>query len=94
MESIAPLPDSFQEPDPECAMQFILRDNGELNINMAVERDWDLEEKSIDFSYITYRLNEDGQWEYVEEQMGYYEVQFSGGGRWDYIEELYKDMIR
>lgn len=90
VERLAPLPDSWKEPDGVSAMQFILRDNGELNINMAVERDWDSEERCVDFSYITYRLNEDSQWEYVEEQIGYYEVQFGGGKRWDYIEELYK----
>lgn len=89
VEQIAPLPASFDEIAPDSIKQFILRDNGELNINMAVESEWG-EEKNIDFSYITYRLNEDGQWEYVEEQMGYYEIQFSGGERWNYVEELYQ----
>ena len=61
MERIASLPDSFDEAASESIKQFILRDNGELNINMAVESgdmdgEWD-----INFSYITYRLNEDGQ---------------------------------
>lgn len=89
VERIAPLPGSFDEAAGDSIEQFILRDNGELNVNMAVEYgdadgEWD-----IDFSYITYRLDEDGQWEYVEQQMGYYEIQFSGGSRWDYIEGLY-----
>ena len=90
VERIAPLPDSFDEKAPGDIKQFILRDNGELNVNMAVEfgeadGEWD-----INFSCITYRLNGDGVWEYVEEQMGYYQIQFSGDSCWSYIEELYQ----
>ncbi|MDE6925488.1 MAG: hypothetical protein K2P59_09570 [Acetatifactor sp.] len=91
VERIAPLPDSFDEAAVGSIQQFILRENGELNINMAVEHGESEGERNIDFSYITYRLNKDGQWEYVEEQMGYYEIQFSGGSRWSFLEELYAD---
>lgn len=91
VERIAPLPDAFDEIAPDSVKQFILRENGELNINMAVEHEWEEGEKDIDFSYITYRLGEDGEWEYVEEQMGWYAIQFGSGGGWDYIEELYRN---
>lgn len=89
VERIAPLPGSFDEAAPEGPKQYILRDNGELNINMAEEWGDPEGERDINFSYVTYRLDENGQWEYVEEQMGYYMVQFCGGKQWDYIKELY-----
>lgn len=91
VEQIAPLPADFDEIAQNSIKQYILRDNGELNINMAVESDYvDEGETSVYFSYITYRLNGDGQWEYVEEQGGYYMIQFSDWSRWDYIEKLYQ----
>ena len=70
VERIAPLPDSFDEIAADSVKQFILRDNGELNINMAVENEIDEYEKYIDFSYITDQRNEAGEWEDVEKEMG------------------------
>ncbi len=90
VERIAPLPAAFDEMKPGSVKQYILRDNGDLNINMATEADWGEWEKDFYFSYITYRLNEDGEWEYVEEQMGYYLIQFMGESRWDYLDEVYR----
>lgn len=79
VERIAPLPASFYEIDPETIRQFILRDNGELNINMAEESEWGENETMINYSYVTYKLNENGEWEYADSQMGNYLLQFEGG---------------
>lgn len=87
VEQIAPLPDSFDERAPESVKQFILRDNGELNINMAKKKKNELWDNYY-FSYITYKLNEDGEWEYVEWQQGRYSIQFGAKSSWDYVDEL------
>lgn len=54
----------------EYERQYILRENGELNVNLALAAD-----ESIRFCYYTWRLNEEqGTWEFVEQGDGYYQV--------------------
>lgn len=48
--------------------QYILRENGELNVNLALAED-----EEIRFCYYTWRLNaEQGMWEFAEQGDGYY----------------------
>lgn len=48
--------------------QYILRENGELNVNLALAED-----EEIRFCYYTWRLNEEkSAWEFVEQGDGYY----------------------
>ncbi|MDE7275055.1 MAG: hypothetical protein K2N95_18755 [Lachnospiraceae bacterium] len=84
VEAIAAVPASF-DPTAYDTIQYILRDNGELNINMA---EVDLEFQMIDFHYNTYRLGETNEWELVESGRGFYRIQFSGESHWDYLDHL------
>ncbi|MDE5699736.1 MAG: hypothetical protein K2I96_20390 [Lachnospiraceae bacterium] len=84
VEEIAAVPASF-DPTAYDAIQYILRDNGELNINMA---EVDLEFQMVDFHYDTYRLGETKEWEFVESDRGFYRIQLSGESHWDYLDYL------
>lgn len=84
VEAIAAIPASFDQTAYD-ATQYILRDNGELNINMA---EVDLEFPKVDFHYDTYRLGETKEWEFVQSDRGFYRVQLSGESHWDYLDQL------
>lgn len=70
VEEIAPLPDGFDEYGENCEKQFILRENGDLDINMA-----NIGDEGICFLYRTYHLMEENAWEYVEDGEGIWRVQ-------------------
>lgn len=84
VEAIAAIPASFDQTEYD-ATQYILRGNGELNINMA---EVDFEFQMIDFHYNTYRLGATKEWELAESGQGFYRVQLSGESHWDYLDQL------
>lgn len=85
VKKIAALPDNFDEKEYE-SVQYILRENGELNINTA-KRSQEFEEY-VDFEYFTYYVNENGEWELTDEGWGIYLVQLYGKSSWDYLDRL------
>jgi len=85
VESIAALPETFDESAYD-SVQYILRENGELNINMAQVNQ---EYQFIDFSNITFLLGKTQKW-IVEDRdnNGIYSIQLSGESHWDYLDNL------
>lgn len=83
LNEIAALPDEILDLWPEAPKQYILRENGELDINLAVENGG-----SIRFFYVVYQLSEANTWRFVEEGDGIYMVSFSRGEGWDYLNLL------
>nr|MDE7476580.1 hypothetical protein [Lachnospiraceae bacterium] len=87
VEAIAALPASFDETDYD-SVQYILRENGELNINMAkTNPDYP---SSINFNYITFHLSETQEWiaDNSVDGNGTYAIQMSGEKHWDYMDHL------
>lgn len=85
VKKIASLPNNFDEKECE-SVQYILRENGELNINTA-KRSQKFEEY-VDFEYFTYYVNGNGEWELTDEGWGIYLVQLYGKRSWDYLDWL------
>ena len=85
MEAIAPIP-QFLDLEQYESVQYILRENDELNINMAkMNAEWNC----INLHYSTFRLGEAQEWEYVEsEELGYYNIQLTGESHWDYLDNI------
>lgn len=77
---MASLPDSF-DAEKYDDVQYILRDNGELNINTA---SCDTEYEVTDFKYFTFYIGEKGEWELTDEGPGIYRIQLDGESSWDY----------
>ncbi len=85
VEAIAPIP-QFLDLEQYESVQYILRENDELNINMAkMNAEWNC----INLHYSTFRLGEAQEWEYVEsEELGYYNIQLTGESHWDYLDNI------
>lgn len=84
VEAIAPLPDGFDEyGGANCERQFILRENGDLNINMA-----SIGDECVWFLYRTYHLTEENTWEYVENGEGIWRVQMDVNSCEDYANRI------
>lgn len=79
--------EEFKELKSDSRKQYILRDNGELNVNMAMIYD-----DNIDFSYATYRLQGDGTWQFAEEGDGIYKISLSGDEQGDFVDEAVTEM--
>ena len=94
VEDISPLPISVQkelrgdEEHPVVAVQYLLRDNGDLNINYVSGRSYGTDE--LDFSNVTLRLNETNQWVESDDNGGTYMINFSEGKGWDFRDYLDK----
>lgn len=83
-EAVAIIPD--MEGQSECdAIQYILRGNGELNVNMAHVNP---EYQSVSFHYNTFRPGESGAWELSDSAPGIYSIQLTEGICWDYLDSL------
>ena len=74
--------EEFGELLPNSKRQYILRDNGELNVNMAM-----ICEDSINFSYATYQLQENGTWQFVESDQGIYKISLRRDEQGDFVNE-------
>lgn len=86
MDEIAQLPSEFDESQYD-GVQYILRENGELDINVAKENEkFDI----IDFSYFIYQLNDYMEWELMDEDLGIYLIQLEGESHWDYLSKIEK----
>lgn len=89
VESIAALPESFDESTYD-SVQYILRENGELNINMAR---FNQEYQLIDFSNITFQLGDTQEWIAQErDNDGIYSIQLNGDSHWDYLDNLLAEL--
>lgn len=89
VESIAALPESFDESTYD-SVQYILRENGELNINMAR---FNQEYQLIDFSNITFQLGDTQEWIAQErDNDGIYSIQLNGDSHWDYLDNLLSEL--
>lgn len=89
VESIAALPESFDESAYD-AVQYILRENGELNINMA---EVDQEYQLIHFSNITFLPGDTQEWIAQErDNNGIYYIQLNGDSHWDYLDNLLAEL--
>lgn len=80
--------EEFKELIPDSKKQYILRDNGELNVNMAMIYD-----DNIDFSYATYRLQKDGTWQFVEKEPGIYRISLRRDERGNFADEAIEQML-
>ncbi|MBD5461557.1 MAG: hypothetical protein HDR24_00640 [Lachnospiraceae bacterium] len=86
VDEIAQLPSEFDESQYD-GVQYILRENGELDINVAKENEkFDI----IDFSYFIYQLNDYMEWELMDEDSGIYLIQLEGESHWDYLSKIEK----
>ena len=84
VDEIAQLPSEFDESQYD-GVQYILRENGELDINVAKENEkFDI----IDFSYFIYQLNDYMEWELMDEDSGIYLIQLDGESHWDYLSKI------
>ena len=64
VEALAKIPEEHKIDESKYeSIQYILRENGELNINTA---EFNAEYNNIYFMYQTFRLGETQEWEYVE----------------------------
>lgn len=81
-EQMAPLPAETGDIPEGSETQFILRENGELNINVAVEED-----TGIRFYYMTCQPDENGKWRLLDQDDGFYRIQLSGDSHWKYLDE-------
>lgn len=89
VESIAALPESFDESAYD-GVQYILRENGELNINMA---EVDQEYQLIHFNNITFLLGDTQEWIAQErDDNGIYYIQLNGDSHWDYLDNLLAEL--
>ena len=86
VDEIAQLPSEFDESLYD-GVQYILRENGELDINVAKE---DEKFDIIDFSYFIYQLNDNMEWELMDEDSGIYLIQLDGESHWDYLSKIEK----
>lgn len=92
VEDISPLPISLQEDlrgdeeHPIVGVQYLLRDNGDLNINYVSGNSYDTDE--LDFNNVTLRLNETNQWMVSDYNGGTYMINFSEGKKWTFLENL------
>lgn len=85
VKKIAALTDDFDEKKYE-SVQYILRENGELNVNVAEHSS--VSEEVVHFKYFTYYANENGEWELTDEGPGIYKVQLYENNCWDYLEKI------
>lgn len=81
------LSDNFKEDNLNSRKQYILRDNGELNVNMAMIYD-----DNISFSYATYQLQEDGTFQFTEKGEGTYKISLSSGEQGDFVDKAIEQM--
>ena len=92
VKDISPLPMSVQkelqgdEEHPVVGVQYLLRDNGDLNINYVSGRLYGTDE--LDFNNVTLRLNETNQWVVSDYNGGTYMINFSEGKKWTFLESL------
>ncbi len=92
VKDISPLPISVQEDlqgdveHPVVGVQYLLRDNGDLNINYVSGNSYDTDE--LDFNNITLRLNETNQWVVSDYNGGTYMINFSEGKKWTFLDNL------
>ncbi len=92
VEALAKIPEEHKIDESKYeSIQYILRENGELNINTA---EFDAEYNNIYFMYQTFRLGETQEWEYVEGGTGRYLIQFSGENHWEYLDNVIADIMR
>lgn len=81
-ENAIPVED-FVQLIPGSRKQYILRDNGELDINMAMIYD-----DNVDFSYAVYQLQEDGTWKFAQKEEGIYKISLSSDEQGDFVDEI------
>lgn len=92
VKDISPLPISVQkelrgdEEHPVVGVQYLLRDNGDLNINYVSGNSYGTDE--LDFNNVTLRLNETNQWVVSDYNGGTYMINFSEGKKWTFLENL------
>lgn len=98
VEDISTLPISVQEElqgdeeHPVVGVQYLLRDNGDLNINYVSGNSYDTDE--LDFNNVTLRLNETNQWVVSDDNGGTYMINFSEGKKWTFLENLDRKLER
>lgn len=98
VNAISPLPTSVQEKlqgDENwsvIAVQYLLRDNGDLNINYAEKES--AYEGAITFNNVTLRLSEANQWRVTEFNGGTYTLNLSEEKGWDFRDDLDKLAIK
>lgn len=70
---------------PEGEFQYILRENGELNVNIAIRG----ADTQISFYYLTFKTSGNSVTaQLTEEGAGYYLISFSEGRGWSMVDEL------
>lgn len=73
--------------------QFILRDNGELNINIAYQDTSDEDSIFILFQNATCTLDENNQWILTDQNDGTYLIQFSTNSHWEFRDGLKEENL-
>lgn len=90
VDSIAALPRTFDSSAYD-SVQYILRENGELNINMA-KTDQESHE-FVHFDNLTFLLSKSQEWIAQErDNNGIYCIQLTSDSHWDYLDDLLAEL--